>query len=181
MPVDTTKAGDMTGKCPVCKRQRNDIMPQANKCRECYNAYSNNIKIAKGTANEVSRLSYIKMQKRTIDTFNAWTSLLRKLNINTLTESEWLECCSHFEGCALCGSESIDARGFFIAYKDGGKYNRCNVIPLCEHCANELKRDLNPFKYLTIYKKRIKRNRRKNLRNIIEYLEEKINDTNTTV
>ena len=66
------------------------------------------------------------------DTYETWKTRLSNLQINTLTEDEWLKACNHFDGCAMCSSDSIDARGYFIAFKEGGKYNRCNILPLCD-------------------------------------------------
>jgi hypothetical protein len=80
--------------------------------------------------------------------FADWLEQLGKVKTHTLTEDEWMEACKHFGGCALCDSDSIDARGYFIRFEDGGKYNACNVIPLCEKCATVLKRQPNPFRQM---------------------------------
>ena len=68
-----------------------------------------------------------------------------------MTEDEWLDACRYFGGCALCDSDSIDARGYFIRFEDGGKYNACNVIPLCDTCATTLKYQSNPFRQMNPY------------------------------
>ena len=56
-------------------------------------------------------------------------------NLPLLTEEEWNKAVRHFKSCAMCPSESIDARLMLIPAKDGGKYNRGNVLPVCNKCA----------------------------------------------
>ena len=57
-----------------------------------------------------------------------------------------MRACRHFNGCAKCGDETIDARGFFISFKNGGRYCDWNIIPLCSKCAADWSLDKNPFK-----------------------------------
>lgn len=68
--------------------------------------------------------------------------LLDELNelqkgLTPLTEAEWQKAVRHFGGCALCPTKEIEARIMLIPMKDGGKYNRGNVIPACADCANK--------------------------------------------
>lgn len=57
----------------------------------------------------------------------------------------------------MCNSDNIDARGFFIPFKEGGQYCNWNVIPLCDKCATRLRVQVNPFiKYHTTLNKRLK-------------------------
>lgn len=46
----------------------------------------------------------------------------------------------------MCNNENIESRGYFVRFEDGGKYNKCNVIPLCDVCATEAKTQPNPFR-----------------------------------
>jgi hypothetical protein len=82
-----------------------------------------------------------------------------------LTEEQWMEVVKHFNGCAMCGSEDISTRGYFVPFKEGGRYCDWNIIPLCEKCATTIKYKPNPFKY----------KRPKQLMDIVDYLEEKLN------
>lgn len=95
----------------------------------------------------------------------------------TLTEKQWLDACCYFGGCAKCGSETIEARGFFIPFELGGRYCDWNVVPLCDVCANELQKCKNPFRLAWLRDNRSRSNvRRTQLINTIEYLEVKLND-----
>lgn len=67
----------------------------------------------------------------------------------SMTEAEWMEVCSHFGGCAVCGEEHIETRFFFIDIQDGGKYAKGNVLPMCGRHAKFTKRKSNPFLWLT--------------------------------
>lgn len=69
---------------------------------------------------------------------DAWIAKVQAVpkDYPTLTEAQWLEACQHFDGCARCHNKDIDARGFFIGTKLGGRYCDWNVIPLCEKCAS---------------------------------------------
>lgn len=59
---------------------------------------------------------------------------LLQYDLPTLTEAEWQNAVRHFKSCATCGKEDIDGRMMFIRAKDGGKYNRGNVVPACKEC-----------------------------------------------
>ena len=83
-----------------------------------------------------------------------------------LTEAQWMETVKHFGRCALCQNEEIDARGYFIPFKDGGRYCDWNVIPLCTDCATTLKTNLNWF---------LCAKRPAGLTDTIDYLEVKLN------
>ena len=56
-----------------------------------------------------------------------------------------MEACTHFNGCAYCGGDNIDARSMFIQFKDGGRYCNWNIIPACERCETSRKSSPNPF------------------------------------
>jgi hypothetical protein len=105
------------------------------------------------------------------DTFAKWLGKIKLLpsDYPTLTQEQWLAACRHFGGCAYCGTESIDARAYFIPFKAGGRYCDWNMVPACEKCATRIKELDNPFAYLERAKER------KALQGIIEYLEERLN------
>ena len=106
------------------------------------------------------------MVQRRRDMFNEWRDLILKIpkNYPTLTEAQWMEAVKYFNGCAICGSESIDTRGYFIPFKSGGRYCDWNVIPMCEKCATNAK--TTPGYFLV--------SRPVDMLKIVDYLEERI-------
>lgn len=98
--------------------------------------------------------------------FNEWQDRISKIprTCKTLTEDQWIEAVKYFDGCAICGSESIDTRGYFIPFKYGGRYCNWNIIPMCEKCATNAKR--TPGYFLV--------SRPVDMLKIIDYLEERI-------
>jgi hypothetical protein len=79
--------------------------------------------------------------------YKDWLALIASVPtpVKMLTQDQWLEACRYFGKCALCNSENIDTRGFFIPFKLGGRYTAWNILPVCELCANDMRRQLNPF------------------------------------
>ena len=116
--------------CSSCGEYKK-IIPCRAMCRDCEDALYQNDPIEAGA----------------IKRFTHWLNLIAAVPqpIKTLTTEEWLTTCSYFGKCALCNSGSIDARGFFIPFKLGGRYAVWNVLPLCELCANDIKVQQNPF------------------------------------
>ena len=139
------------GICSKCGQHSTDIIPATRLCRECYNKRNGEYCKKRVRSTDDRQKSYRRWCAEADERFAAWRDKLSKLKVTTLTESEWLEACSYFKGCALCDSEQIDARGYFIRFEDGGKYNRCNVIPLCDKCATDLKYQSNPFRQMNPY------------------------------
>ena len=136
------------GICAMCNEYSDDIIPGTKLCRSCYNKRNGLYKKRMVRTTDDNQKYYRRVVKEADERFAAWQARLGNIRTHTLTESEWLEACSYFDGCALCGSDSIDARGYFIRYEDGGKYNACNVVPLCDKCATELKYQSNPFRQM---------------------------------
>lgn len=85
-------------------------------------------------------------------------------NYPTLREDQWLKACMFFKGCAVCRDEEIETRGYFVPFKDNGKYCDWNIIPLCGHCSGDRWRVPNPFKRL------------KNINTIVDYLGPKLEE-----
>lgn len=136
------------GICTKCKEYSDDLVYNTSYCRSCYNkmAYQRQ-KGAKSTA-EKHRRHYRRVCDEADRRFAEWVQKLKSIKTHTLTEGEWLEACRYFNGCALCGADDIAARGYFIRFEDGGTYTACNVIPLCDKCATDLKFQSNPFRRL---------------------------------
>jgi hypothetical protein len=68
-----------------------------------------------------------------------------------MSEQQWLEACNYFNGCAICGSEDIETREFFVPFSKGGRYTAWNMFPLCGKCAIHTKPAANPFIWLDDY------------------------------
>lgn len=70
------------------------------------------------------------------------------INFKPMTEKDWLQTCSFFNGCAFCGSEHIESRQFFVQFNKGGRYAPWNMIPTCGTCAGFRRNNMNPFTWL---------------------------------
>lgn len=83
--------------------------------------------------------------------YNDWLAKVQEVpkSYPTITESQWLEACSYFNGCALCDTDQIDTRFYFIKFDKGGRYCDWNVLPVCDRCAVSVKGLKNPFRPLT--------------------------------
>jgi hypothetical protein len=105
--------------------------------------------------------------------FEAWKKKISTIpkDYPTLTEEQWMRACRHFNGCAQCGDEDIEARGFFIQFKEGGRYCDWNIIPLCQKCAADWKLSPNPFRAAWSRDNANRAfNRRNCLKDIVDYL-----------
>lgn len=136
------------GICSVCGEYSDDIIPSTKLCRKCYNKRNGVYQKRVIKTTDDNQKTYRRLVKEADERFAAWLGRLSKIKTHTLTDEEWLEACRYFDGCALCDSDSIDARGYFIRFEDGGKYNACNVIPVCDKCATEIKYQSNPFRQM---------------------------------
>lgn len=146
-----------------------DKVPKLNLCKKCHN--------------EAERRHMVKYNekrnKQHADQYADWLAKVKQVPTDypTLTEEQWMEACRHFGGCAQCGDENIEARGFFIAFKEGGRYCDWNIIPMCDKCAADWKLCPNPFRTAWM-RDNIGRafNRRKCLTKIVSYLGGKLDD-----
>lgn len=152
--------------CSVCGLYT-ILLPNSLMCHDCHNLLLYTFNYKPG----------LKGQYEAIQYFEEWLKLIEAVPkpIKTLTEDDWIKACRYFGKCALCNSENIDARVLFIAFNLGGRYAAWNVLPGCDICATELKREQNPFvRYIPAsYLSRIvKRNdcKKDNLNKVIKYL-----------
>lgn len=83
--------------------------------------------------------------------YEGWKETIRKLPFKVLSEASWLEACSYFNGCAVCGAEHIEVRQFFIPFQDGGRYASWNIYPMCGECGKVLKKQPNTFAWFDKY------------------------------
>jgi hypothetical protein len=70
------------------------------------------------------------------------------IQFKPMTEEQWLETCRYFNGCAICGSEHIETRQFFVPFEEGGKYAIYNMFPMCGECSKHVRITANPFLWL---------------------------------
>ena len=142
------------GICRVCGKPVKYYRHDRIVCKLCYDTV-----IRKPGAME-------RVYQRRREKFEEWKSKIASIpkDYPSLTEAQWLAAVKHFNGCALCGSEDVDTRGYFIHFSHGGRYCDWNIIPTCEKCAAKTTKPTNPFL-----------NRPAGLNGIVEYLEEKVN------
>lgn len=143
------------GICSVCKKPIEYYRRGRRVCKRCYD-----------TVWRTPR-DHMTMMNRREEFYAEWIENISKIpkSYPTLTEEQWLAAVKHFNGCALCKSETVDTRGYFIPFNKGGRYCDWNIIPICDKCATEYRKNPNYFK----------RNRPDGLMDIVDYLEEKIN------
>lgn len=67
------------------------------------------------------------------------TDLKESMGTEPMTEDEWLKNCKHFKGCAMCGKNDIQVRQYFIPRKQGGRYTRKNMLPMCPECCRHFR------------------------------------------
>lgn len=177
--------GPEPGYCKDCGAYVNNVHTyQDHRCSKCHNSmYKDSIKSKpdyyERRSAAVKRLK-AKYAARADKVYADWLAQLKQVNTHTLTEEEWLQACRHFGSCAFCGSESIDARMYFIRHTEGGKYNACNIVPACEQCANDFKRNPNPFRTmdncLNDSAGRYRGQNRARLKAIVDYLQARIEE-----
>lgn len=76
---------------------------------------------------------------------------LTNVEFKPMNEQEWLATCMYFDGCAICGDEHIEAREFFVPFKEGGRYTSWNMFPMCGKCKAVVHHIANPFIWLDNY------------------------------
>jgi len=160
--------------CSVCGRtvKADELAKGRSMCKACWN-YRDKAYQSK---------SYAKMYAELDSQYKEWLDRINAIprSYPTLTEKQWLEACRYFKGCAICGSEDIESRGFFISFDLGGRYCNWNVIPLCDKCSGHFATNKNPYRTARFMDRRTVGSNyanRDRLDNILKYLGEKINDT----
>lgn len=126
-PVCHTKYDE--GYCSICGAYcTGDDYVKNAYCRECYNEVY---------GAPTRKRQHAQAKQENISSYNQWLNKITNVPASypTLTEEQWIAACAHFNGCAICGDIDISARGYFIPFKDGGRYCDWNIIPMCEACS----------------------------------------------
>lgn len=124
-------------------------MPRS-ACRKCEKKREKEVRARNvDTARAADKRRKQNKDARLDKKFELWKENVARTPSPPLTETEWLKACKHFGGCAICGNERIEARMFFIHFKDGGRYVAHNIIPACAQCAVTVRIFNNPFKWAT--------------------------------
>lgn len=158
-------------KCRVCGKivSGDERVPKVNLCKPCHNAEERRHMVKY----EEKRRQQFK------DVYADWLARLAAVPKDhpTLSEEQWLDACRHFNGCAICGDETIDTRGFFVQFEEGGRYCDWNIIPMCAKCGSEYRMQPNPFKQAWLRDKTARAsNHRECLPKIVDYLGGKLDD-----
>lgn len=130
--------------CYLCGELKKPYAADNIICRECYNKKRVEDQRTRD-ANNAWRKRQIKQSE---ETYTEWQKLIAGKKFRPLIESEWIRACKYFNGCAICDTDEIAARGYFIPFEAGGRYAAWNIIPLCEKCATSLVVQPNPFRRL---------------------------------
>lgn len=148
-------------KCGVYVPQFNN---KRHMCDACYKA--DNLAVNNGRY-----LTYLQDAK---DKYSAWLDSIKDMPPGRLTEEQWLDACKHFGGCAMCGSEDISTRTFFVPFREGGRYADWNVIPTCQECGFIRRKNPNPFVFMDPNAGTGTSKSKQHLQNIVDYLRPKI-------
>ena len=158
---------DPTRYCPICKTRFYEGI--CTKCKQPVEYYRDRLVCRKCYDTVVRRPDeQQRVKQRRAQIYKEWLARIAKVpkTYPTLTEDQWLKACKYFGGCAFCGAESIDSRGYFVPFSEGGRYCDWNMLPLCERCATATRLQPNAFASGC---------RPKRLVEIINYLEDKLN------
>lgn len=180
--------GPEPGNCKECGAYCENIHAyNDHRCRECHNKSVREAYHKKGQSQATKEAAMQRSKRKkekeiriAEESYANWKAQLNSITTHSLTEDEWLQACAHFNGCAMCGADSIDARMYFIKYQEGGKYNACNIIPACEKCATDRKVNPNPFRTMNRYINSsaglYRGQSKERLKKIVDYLQSKIEE-----
>lgn len=124
--------GYLQRNCVDCERERKKEYDKANpdKRKDRYDAFMQRRLERAGAA------------------FDEWVTDQPAMKV--MTEEQWLETCSYFEGCCICGDEHIETREFFVPFQEGGRYAVWNILPMCGTCGKTTRTVKNPFEWFDV-------------------------------
>lgn len=118
------------------------------RCRSCNNKSANEWMKAHPEVSRAATMRHSEKRRRIAEEkLQKWLESTN-LPFKPMTETEWLETCSYFGGCAICGNEHIESRQFLVGFTEGGRYSSWNIFPMCGECAKHTRRIKNPFLWL---------------------------------
>lgn len=126
------------GTCIECGEYYTNYVGAEPKCRKCNIKATNKYYATHKETKDKAAKKYVKSKKNNADKkLEVWKSKLEEANklCGPLSEDDWLKAVAHFNGCAYCGSDDVSTRGLFVSRKNNGRYNKCNIIPVCEKCS----------------------------------------------
>jgi hypothetical protein len=129
------------GICRHCKQYTEHLVSDRMLCRVCYNMEHS----------AFSKQYYLRREEAFKESFETWLEQIKDLPKSLLTEQQWINTCLQFNSCAICRSESIDTRTFFIPFTLGGRYTSWNIFPTCERCNKIWQSEPNPFKNVSCF------------------------------
>lgn len=108
------------------------IYLETGLCKDCINA---SVYVDKFLDGEVLGEVEAKKQfyKYTGEYEKAWRIVLAMAPRILMTEEEWRDRCTFFNGCAFCGAP-IEVRAKYFPTALNGTFSPWNVIPLCGEC-----------------------------------------------
>lgn len=160
-----------TVTCKTCGAvvSGNDRVPKKAQCKKCHNEEERQ-----------HMIKYVHLHTAKLEALHEeWLDRIAAVpkDYPTLTEEQWLEACTYFNGCAWCGDHDIDTRGFYVDFQRGGRYCDWNIIPLCKVCARSVTSELNPYRLAEVRDRALGNTsylHRNNLQRIVDYLGEKL-------
>jgi hypothetical protein len=116
-------------------------------CKACSNKRLGDYRDKQTTEMRIAKqqVTFANRRSERADDLDTWKEFMAKVPFRALTEQEWLEACSLFKGCAICGSETIELRMLFLNADNGGRYTPWNVFPSCSSCGTTYQKERNPF------------------------------------
>lgn len=82
--------------------------------------------------------------------WHEWRHMMLSAPPRPLKEDDWINVCGVFNGCAICGCETIEEKLLVVPTHLQGKLYTYNVIPACYKCAKRYRQSVtnNPIKSL---------------------------------
>lgn len=121
-------------------------MKKCIRCGEIYPATTEYFRRTKANKNTLFNVCESCCDKYEMRCRNRRTALIKKLPA-FYTKAQWRFCKEYFNNtCCYCGKEGKLEKDHFIPLKNGGEYNRNNIVCACRSC-NSNKGGNDPFNW----------------------------------
>ena len=115
-------------------------------CKACASKIVSKWHIAHAEETAIYKKQWYLNRRAEFDAFyEEWKSLTSSVTFKVLTEEQWLQTCSYFNGCAFCDETHIETREFLVGFQHGGRYAPWNMLPVCGNCSIRTRTAENPF------------------------------------